>query len=161
MTVGEKIKKYRTEKELSQKQLAIMSDMSEPAVRNYELGNRQPSEKQLQKIANALGISLFALSNPNLDTYDGVMHALFYLEDNFGLIPYKEDYLNKLRFDFADNSGRGIDGIVGIWAERKQQLKAGEISQEYYNEWKSSYPRLYAQECKQKIKELKKKNEKI
>ncbi|MEG1505422.1 MAG: helix-turn-helix transcriptional regulator, partial [Lachnospiraceae bacterium] len=69
MTVGEKIKKCRLEKNLSQKQLAIRSGMSEPAIRNYELGNRTPSDKQIEKIALALDVSPFALSEPNLDSY--------------------------------------------------------------------------------------------
>ena len=38
--------------------------MSEPAIRNYELENRNPSVEQLQKIADALEISYFALANP-------------------------------------------------------------------------------------------------
>ena len=60
MTIGEKIKKFRTAQKLSQKQLAAMAGMSEPALRNYELGNRHPSEEQVHKIADALGLSFFA-----------------------------------------------------------------------------------------------------
>jgi len=33
-----------------------MASMSEPAIRNYELGNRTLSDKQIEKIALALGI---------------------------------------------------------------------------------------------------------
>ena len=68
MTVGEKIRKYRTQKGLSQKELAIASKMSEPAIRNYELGNRNPSKKHLEAISAALGVSVFAISDPDLDS---------------------------------------------------------------------------------------------
>ena len=38
MTTGQKIKKLRQSRNLSQKELGIMSGLSEPAIRNYELG---------------------------------------------------------------------------------------------------------------------------
>ena len=76
MTIGEKIKKFRTKKNLTQKQLASMAELSEPAIRNYELGNRTPSEKHINRIAEALGVSPFAISDPSLGSYLGVMHAL-------------------------------------------------------------------------------------
>ena len=72
MTTGEKIRKYRLERGLSQKELGLRAGMSEPAVRNYELGNRIPSVKRLEALAGALGVSRFALSDPDLDTYIGV-----------------------------------------------------------------------------------------
>ena len=43
MEVGKKIKRFRTAFGLSQKELAQKSGLSEPAIRNYELGNRTPS----------------------------------------------------------------------------------------------------------------------
>ena len=79
MKIGEKIRKFRTEKGLSQKELAKMTGLSEPAIRNYELGNRTPSDKQIDAIAGALGISPFAISNPDIESYIGVMHNLFAL----------------------------------------------------------------------------------
>lgn len=85
----QKIKKYREAKNLTQKQIALRAGMSEPAIRNYELGNRTPSAKQIEKIALSLDVSPFAISNPDLDSYIGVMHALFYLEENYGVMPSK------------------------------------------------------------------------
>jgi transcriptional regulator with XRE-family HTH domain len=85
--IGERLKKFRTAKNLSQKQLAVMSKMSEPAIRNYELGNRYPNGKQLEKIAGALGISPLAIADPDFDSYHGLMHSLFQLEDLYGLKP--------------------------------------------------------------------------
>ena len=48
MTVGEKIRKFRINQGYTQKELAIMSGLSESAIRNYELGNRFPSSEQLE-----------------------------------------------------------------------------------------------------------------
>ena len=52
MTVGEKIRKFRIDQGYTQKELAIMSGLSESAIRNYELGNRFPSSEQLEKRIN-------------------------------------------------------------------------------------------------------------
>lgn len=88
MSVGKRIRKYRQLRKLSQKELGIMTRMSEPAIRNYELENRNPSIEQLQKIADALEISYFALANPDIDSYHGIMHTLFKLEEVAEITPH-------------------------------------------------------------------------
>lgn len=84
MKVGEKTRKFRTEKGLSQKELAKIAGLSEPAIRNYELGNRTPSDKHLATIAEALAVSPFAISAPDIESHIGVMHTLFALEEEYG-----------------------------------------------------------------------------
>ena len=48
MTVGERIRKYRTKKGWTQKKIA------EPTIRRYELGKLNPKYETLEKIADAL-----------------------------------------------------------------------------------------------------------
>lgn len=66
MLTGKKIKKIRLRRGFTQKQLAEKCDLSEPAIRNYELGNRTPSFKQLEKIAEALNVTAAELVVPEL-----------------------------------------------------------------------------------------------
>lgn len=70
MTIGENIKKYRTERGLTQKQLgeACNPPMAESTIRQYELGFRNPKPDTLQKIATALGVSCYNLDE-NLRRY--------------------------------------------------------------------------------------------
>jgi transcriptional regulator with XRE-family HTH domain len=169
MTVGEKIRKYRLKLKISQKLLASWCNISEPAIRNYELGNRQPSDKNIKIIAEALGVSPFAISNPNLDNTEGIMHALFYLEAHYGLLAYREkqdpddpnrgwNLYNNLRFDCEKSgSNRNLDDSLEIWISTKEKLASGEITKEYYNDWISSYPKLYAKECHEELRDLRKK----
>lgn len=56
MTVGERIKRARKLKGLTQKQLGELSETSEITVRQYELGKRQPRLEQLRRIASALDV---------------------------------------------------------------------------------------------------------
>ena len=47
---------------LTQNELAVMSGLTNAAIRNYELGNRSPNIEQLRKIADALNCDISALS---------------------------------------------------------------------------------------------------
>jgi len=149
MTIGEKLKKFRTAHELSQKQLAIMSGMSEPAIRNYELGNRTPNAKQIDKISGALGISPFALANPDIESYLGVMHSLFALEDMYGLHIDDIDGTMCLRLDKHNRSFHEFLDRFSEWKNELEKLRCEEITKDEYDAWRYSYPRLEAERQKQ------------
>lgn len=58
MTVGENIRKYRKDANLTQKKLGELSGTSETTIKQYELGKRQPKLEMLYKISIALGIGI-------------------------------------------------------------------------------------------------------
>jgi len=153
MKIGERLKKFRMARELSQKQLGIMSGLSEPAIRNYELGNRYPNTKQLEKIAGGLGISPFAIADPDFDSYVGLMHSLFQLEDLYGLKPQIVDGKIMLSFDVEPTSA--VLSNVGYWSKELESLKNGAISQEEYDLWRYSFPRLEAERTTERIRNRK------
>lgn len=68
MTVGEKIRKIRKEKQLTQKQLSDLCGINEVQIRRYELNgkNSNPKLETLQKIANALNVSIFEFLDNDL-----------------------------------------------------------------------------------------------
>ena len=53
---GDKIRKYRTEKGLTQKKLGELCGIADSNIRKYESGNQNPKIETLQKIADALDI---------------------------------------------------------------------------------------------------------
>lgn len=134
MTVGEKIRKYRRQKGLSQKDLAAASDMSEPAIRNYELGNRNPGRDQLEKISAALGISVYAISDPDLGSEDGAMHALYTLEDSYEFRIKKEG--SKVSLVCEDTI---FNDHLSDWGDAYNDYTSGKISEEEYDEWQAVY----------------------
>ena len=136
MKIGEKIRKFRTEKGLSQKELAKMAGLSEPAIRNYELGNRTPSDKQIGAIAGALDISPFAISNPNIESYIGVMHTLFALEEEYGATLVCEPGATYITFP----AGSDLRSRLSDWGEVFSKSKDGSMTKEEYEEWKNTYP---------------------
>ena len=56
MSRGERIRRYRKMKGLTQKSLAERIGLAESAVRNYELGLRDPSQETLAALSGALGV---------------------------------------------------------------------------------------------------------
>ena len=51
----------------------------------YETGSRTPKGDLTAALAQVLDVSPHALSVPDIDSYVGLMHTLFTLEDNYGL----------------------------------------------------------------------------
>ncbi|MCI8378181.1 MAG: helix-turn-helix transcriptional regulator [Lachnospiraceae bacterium] len=80
MTVAENIKRIRTEKGLTQKQLGEKCGMSESTLRQYELGFRNPKIETIRKIAVALDCTIsdidenfFILPTENVNIESGLL----------------------------------------------------------------------------------------
>lgn len=65
MTNGQRLKKIRKSKNLTQKQLANKVGISLMSIQRYERDERQPTVEILEKICDALDISVFELIGPN------------------------------------------------------------------------------------------------
>ena len=61
MNIGESIKRLRTEKGITQIELASRSRLSVTSIQNYEYGKTTPKVEQLEKIAAALDVTPFDL----------------------------------------------------------------------------------------------------
>ena len=66
MPTGERIKKIRLEKGITQKQLAELLNTSQQNLAQYESGKRNPKIETLQKIADALDMPLIFLVEDDL-----------------------------------------------------------------------------------------------
>lgn len=84
LTLGENIKKYRKEKNMTQAQLARKIDSTDSAITRYETNTREPSIDILNKIAAALGVTIGKLLEEgtyNLTETDKVDLSFLYDED--------------------------------------------------------------------------------
>lgn len=81
MNIGDKIRKIRTSHNLTQEQLATLSGLSLPSIRKYETGIRNPKPEQIQKIAEALGISVYDLLEIDICTVSDLLSLLFKIND--------------------------------------------------------------------------------
>ena len=67
MTLGDKIRKYRTLKGLTQAQLGSMVKLTGDRIRQYENDVRKPKDGKLFEIADALDINPSTLAEPDFD----------------------------------------------------------------------------------------------
>lgn len=64
MSIGKKIKQIRKEKGLTQKKLGELSGINEVQIRQYELERATPKIATIDKIANALNVSIIDIMGP-------------------------------------------------------------------------------------------------
>lgn len=57
MNLGERIRSLRLERGLTQKELGERCDMADSAIRRYESNRGNPTQKTIERIATALGVS--------------------------------------------------------------------------------------------------------
>mgnify|MGYP000452984180 CR=1 FL=1 len=104
MNTGELIRFYRKRKHMTQAGLGEAAGFSEPAIRNYELGNRTPDRGQLEKISKALGVTPDSLVRHEIASAKDALGVLFQLEDEFGLVPQEDGSLRICTDKFASNA---------------------------------------------------------
>ena len=57
-TLGERIRRLREDRGLTQQRLADLADLAQSAIARIEAGNREPLITSIQRIARALGVSV-------------------------------------------------------------------------------------------------------
>lgn len=138
--VGVLIRNFRIVADMTQKELAEKCGLNESTIRNYELGNRYPDEATLLNIANYLGVSFFALSDPNVANIFSALHVLFDIEWAYGLRPTMKNGEVVLKFEERlPNAGprpqEDLDAfkkMVEYWARLRDKLEDGEITESEY-----------------------------
>ena len=135
---------------MTQKFLGLQVGFSERTadirMAQYEAGTRTPKEDLTKALAHALDVSPDALTVPDIDTYIGLMHTLFALEDLYG---FKIDRLDGeicIRINRQNGSTFAkMTGLLEPWEEMAQKYRNGEISREEYDQWRYRYPRAEAE----------------
>lgn len=105
-----KIKEYRKIKKMSQEDLANASGINISTIKKYECGYRNPKPEQIQKIADALGISISVLMPHEIISVNDVMSLLIQLEQQAGL---------KMSAD-QDENGKYIPETVSLKFTNKE-----------------------------------------
>jgi transcriptional regulator with XRE-family HTH domain len=158
MAIGERIRFFRNLRGMTQKRLGMSIGIAEKTadvrMAQYESGTRSPKEKLLNNLANALDVSPKALDVPEIDSYIGLMHTLFTLEDLYGVNINKIDDEICLTLDKANSSYFSMFDMLNTWQHETDKFKHGEISKEEYDDWRYNYPRSNAEQLKTRIDEL-------
>ena len=148
MTLGNKIRKYRKLNGLTQKEVGLKVGFSEQTadsrIRKYESDMMAPKAVLRNKLADALGVDLSALSEINVSTDEDVMQLLFQFEEDFGLEIEKRDGKTYISIDDNNNEIRTLITYMNIWRTQKRLLipDSKNITKEQmraYELWKSRF----------------------
>ncbi len=145
MAIGERIRYIRNLRGMTQKMLGIKVGFdkrtADVRMAQYESGTRTPKENLVNALAEALKVSPKALTVPEIDSYVGLMHTLFTIEDLYGLKINRIDGELCLTLDRST----GINYVtmfdmLNTWQKEAEKLKNGEISKDEYDTWRYTYP---------------------
>ena len=163
MAIGERIRFIRNLRGITQKFLGLKVGFSERTadirIAQYESGSRTPKADLIEKIADTLDVSTEALNVPDIDSYTGLMHTLFAIEDLYGL------KIDTLDGEICIRVNRQnvymytkMMSLLTPWEEMAQKYRNGEITREEYDDWRYRYPRSEAEKNEAAHKKLKEDN---
>lgn len=162
MAIGERIRFFRNLRGMTQKYLGQAVGFPEKTadirMAQYESGSRTPKAELTENLAGALGVSPLALSVPDIDSYLGLMHTLFALEDIYGMKIDKLDDEVCIRLD--KNRGTSYISLLErftAWHKEAEKYRNGEISKEEYDHWRYTYPEIEVQRTREALDSLRNK----
>lgn len=156
MAIGERIHFFRNKCGMTQKQLGKLLGFPEKSadvrLAQYETGSRSPKADLTAALADALDVAPQALAVPDIDSYIGLMHTLFTLEDRYGLHVDEVDGEICLKVDVRKNKdATELHQMLCAWQEQATKLEAGEITKEDYDNWRYHYPEFDTTQIRAKV----------
>ena len=149
MAVGNRIKRVRNFRDMTQKELGLALGYAENTadvrIAQYESGTRTPKEDTLQKISEVLDVNYRSLYEPRDYHAEDIMYTLFELDEHYNCLTLYDVEDTSDRFDIQKHKAvsfnvRMLDGFMAEWQQRKKDLADGIISKAEYTEWKLNWP---------------------
>lgn len=146
MAIGERINFLRNLRGMTMKffgmSIGFTESQADVRISQYESGKRTPKENVIADMAQSLDVSPEALNLPNIDSYTGLMHTLFALEDIYGLRIGEIDGELCLRLSKTKNTYLSMFDMFSAWNTVFKQYKDEQITKEEYDQWRYNYPKL-------------------
>ncbi len=146
MAIGERIRFFRNLRGMTQKYLGQVVGFPEKTadirMAQYESGSRTPKADLTESLAGVLGVSPLALSVPDIDSYLGLMHTFFTLEDRYGLTIEKgENGISMYADPRKGKDAAELSEMLNAWAEQSEKYHNGDINRDEYDKWRYNYPK--------------------
>ncbi|MGE4272950.1 MAG: helix-turn-helix domain-containing protein [Desulfitobacterium sp.] len=147
MAIGERIRFIRNLRGMTQKYLGMAVGFPERTadirMAQYESGTRTPKADLTDSLASALEISPLALNVPDIDSYYGLMHTLFAIEDLYGLQIGEVDGEVCLRLNKSGGTSYlNMFDMLSAWQHEAEKFRNGEITKKEYDAWRFNYPSI-------------------
>lgn len=147
MAFGKRIRFFRKRSRLSGRALAnfvgFRGKYNETRILRYERELMRPKAKITKALSDALGVVPEAIQVPDIDSFTGLMHTLFAIEDMYGLT-VNTIYGGPCLF-IPGNEKPRKDGLLEHleeWCSVKMDLLYGRITKTQYDDWRYNYPRI-------------------
>ncbi|MEG0693216.1 MAG: helix-turn-helix transcriptional regulator [Oscillospiraceae bacterium] len=146
MAIGERIRFIRNLRGMTQKYLGIAAGFDEKTadirMAQYESGTRTPKADMTKAIADVLEVSPQALSVPDIDNEQGLLHTLFTLEDLYGIkVEHAENKISLTLDSTKPTTNQSIFVMLESWAVQAEKYRLGEITKDEYDDWRYNYPK--------------------
>ena len=155
MAFGKRIRLFRTRKGLFQKQLGemlgFMGKTSDVRIAQYENEARTPKDDLIKEMASIFDVNPRAITVPDIDSYVGLMHTFFALEDMYGIRIGELDGELCLRLNKNTKEYLRLLEMFQAWRTVAIKAESGEITSEEYDEWRYKYPELNMSQRKAKV----------
>lgn len=149
MSIGERIKKARIFRGMTQKELGIAVGFNEKnadvRIAQYESNTRRPKDNLLYKMADVLDVGFFALYEPRQYNAESIMYSLF----DQGNDPMRVQLEEVLTTDGLQHPQKRIaiiynydhlDEYLREWKLRREQVLNHTITVKEYTEWVVNWP---------------------
>jgi transcriptional regulator with XRE-family HTH domain len=153
MPINDKLRKARIVNGWTQAQFATIVGLAVPRIKQYESGARTPSPEQLDVFIKALGVSEEYFHEHSVDTQHDVMHALFELEDTFGI-----DLVERNGTFLIEIKNPAINDYLKAWKQEKDHSSISTETKEKYFEWKMRFPKDKIAETTAKLDKIRNKD---
>ena len=166
MTIGDKIKKIRTFRKMTQAELGAALGWGEKGANRlaqYETNYRVPKQELVTEMAKILNVNPWTLYDATTMDATEFMELLFWIDEFnpsainlFQMETYPGEKCNSSEdtsVRYHDNDSWPAHPPVGLWINyglvndfmkewvlRKEELKSGEITRNEYFEWKINWP---------------------
>lgn len=153
MAIGKRIRQIRKMRGLTQREVGERAGFNKKSadirITQYESGTRTPQGKIVDAIALALDVEPMCIDIPDIDSYYGLMHTLFYLEDVYGI--RVEDCNGHPCIKFEHNIKNSLTSNARRWLKEYKKLQNGDITLAEYNEWRYTFPAVEAKRSKLRL----------
>ena len=149
MSIGERIKKARVFRGMTQKELGIAVGFNEKnadvRIAQYESNTRRPRDNLIYKMADVLDVGFFALYEPRPYNAESIMYSLF----DQGNDPMRVQLEEVLTTDGLQRPQKRIaiiynydhlDEYLREWKLRREQVLNHTITVKEYTEWVVNWP---------------------
>ncbi len=141
MAISERIKFFRRRKGMTQQELGrllgFLEKTSDVRIAQYESGVSVPKSGLVREMACILDVSPRAITVPETDSYTGLIHTLFALEDMYGLKVEEIDGWLCLSLNQMDSPASAcLYNLLRSWQEQSARLERGEITRNEYDQWR-------------------------